>query len=492
MIAVFLPSFPFRAYEAPFLWVYFKFLQSAREPCLFLVGKDYLKDIQAWNDDERWEVSEAAQAQFGYELPSFEVLSKHKFEVIDEESLFSYSLKMNYNNNLVFKKFLTDKIDGLYKDIKSNLANHIDVEAVLTWCNCPSLSIAANELDIPVIHLELGPMREPAFRSTGYFDFRGVNGNTEAEYRYLNEGVGLKCSIEMSDLYDYFSRNNRIGHVADNSSPFCFGVPLQVDDDSNIIAFSGEFTNQSLVTHALTKAEKKPILVRQHPGGGFRPNTSKLISIDDSPNVFHFLTQCERVITINSSVGFEALLMGKEACVLGDSSFKFITNSCEEEERVRRTAFFLFGYLVPFHLLFDFNYIRFRLNAPSLSDIVSRHVSEYSMHDDCVDNTGNTGKLIEDAMAFSLKKSLLEEKATSIKKDIIINELQQIITRLEDEGFVLRDTINVLNSNAISSQDRILAYAKELERKNMEVCEMHTSSSWRLTAPLRALKRLLS
>jgi len=59
-----------------------------------------------------------------------------------------------------------------------------DIEAILTWCNCPSLNAAAKEKGIPVVHLEIGPLRWPQYRPTAYLDFSGVNGNTEAERRY--------------------------------------------------------------------------------------------------------------------------------------------------------------------------------------------------------------------------------------------------------------------------------------------------------------------
>lgn len=43
----------------------------------------------------------------------------------------------------------------------------------------------SRKYNIPVINLELGPLRSPTYLFTGYFDFSGVNGNTEAEKRYF-------------------------------------------------------------------------------------------------------------------------------------------------------------------------------------------------------------------------------------------------------------------------------------------------------------------
>ncbi len=59
--------------------------------------------------------------------------------------------------------------------------------------------------------------------------------------------------------------------------------------------------------------------------------------------------------------------------ILGDCSYAFC-NVDEVDERIERLTFYLFAYLVPFELLFNAEYIRFRLASPSEHEIINKHV----------------------------------------------------------------------------------------------------------------------
>ncbi|WP_302788689.1 capsular polysaccharide export protein, LipB/KpsS family, partial [Escherichia coli] len=74
--------------------------------------------------------------------------------------------------------------------------------------------------------------------------------------------------------------------------------------------------------------------------------------MDHSSNSLEFLLRCQRLVTINSSVGLEGLLLERDVQILGDTSYRFIDEVADESERENRMAFYLFSYLVPFELMF--------------------------------------------------------------------------------------------------------------------------------------------
>ncbi|MEZ2436238.1 glycosyl transferase, partial [Raoultella planticola] len=227
-----------------------------------------------------------------------------------------------------------------------------NIECILTVCNCPSLNAAAGKYNIPVINLELGPLRLPTYLFTGYFDFSGVNGNTEAEKRYLTakeQGVVFNKKSSISTLREFFinSRND-----ADHTEPeYDIGVVLQVENDSNILAFSNGFDNQALLDYAEGSFIGRKI-VRPHPGSQFKLHENPGYEIDNNNlSITDFLKNCREILTINSSVGLEAMLMDISVTIFGDCSYAFC-NVDDVDERVERLTFYLFAYLVPFDLFF--------------------------------------------------------------------------------------------------------------------------------------------
>ncbi|MDH0997171.1 hypothetical protein N5C84_23585 [Klebsiella pneumoniae] len=185
MIGIYLPAFPFRGVKAPYLWFLYKAMTAIKEPLALITTQDYLLPCTKWQEEGRWEVTDDGQKRLGYELPNFSVRQKDNVYIVNEESLSEALTECGDNSNLLFKKFLTEIIPDFKNALIAALQKQNDIECILTICNCPSLNAAAEKYNIPVINLELGPLRSPTYLFTGYFDFSGVNGNTEAEKRYF-------------------------------------------------------------------------------------------------------------------------------------------------------------------------------------------------------------------------------------------------------------------------------------------------------------------
>jgi hypothetical protein len=313
-----------------------------------------------------------------------------------DERIFADLLRNASDNPVaVFEKLLTERLEPLEAafDIILSDSGICAIEAILTWCNCPSLTAAAARYGIPVVHLELGPLRWPDYRPTAYLDFSGVNGNSEASSRY--------CAVEWAmDGIDTGLLRRFFAADANEYAPppdFDIGIPLQVEDDSNLIAFGRGFDNQSLLALAQLRHSSNSVLVRGHPGSvfGVRPAWYR---VDESAGSVAFIRRCRKIITINSSVGFEALLLGKEVDMLGECSYRFIGEAENGPEMIRRLAFYLFAYLVPFDLVYSSDYIRFRLTRPGESAIVARHLAAYGVAS--ADSNSRCGDILVAALAI--------------------------------------------------------------------------------------------
>ena len=395
MIAAFLLPFPVRGYRAPYLWVYYRLLSSFGERMLFITSDDYTRSPDDWQAQNRWEMQPSSAQRLQYQVPTREVMTSHEYRFLSEAVFETLLAESGGNPIAAFSRLLSERVpclDAAFAEILTQTYAE-KIEAILTWCNCPSLSAAAAEKGIPVVHLEMGPLRWPQYRPTAYLDFSGVNGNTEAERRYLDSGFQPEAGLDVEALRRFF-------YVAEDDempeSQFKLGVALQVEDDSNLLAFGQGYDNQSLLVYAHLNYPDGDVLVRSHPGSLFalKPDWYK---VDDSLDSVAFIRRCEKILTINSSVIVEAMLMQIPVEVLGDCAHRFVAEAGDAQERSARLAFYLFAYLVPMHLIYDSGYLRFRLSRPSSYEIAIRHLEAYGFDTGLLrqDSVGSISRLLE-------------------------------------------------------------------------------------------------
>lgn len=550
MLAVFLPPYPFRGVKAPYLWFFYKYLHCAKNKFFFITGEDYL-NIQNTNEKlHRWEFEPATMESLGYDIPNDDVFKQHEYGFLNS-SLYEQLLSENNNDPLrLFSLFLTERIPEIEEEIFSLLKKKSvaldQIDAFISICNCPSLEHVANSVGKKVVHVEIGPLRAPMYLNTAYFDFSGVNGGTEAFIRYNKCNEPLKVDASVKDLQQYFLESIQPQSQDEVSSA---GVVLQVEDDSNLIAYNNNFTNVSLISAVRQNYNYDDMLVRPHPGSLFSLQ-SNLFRIDNSENSLQFIEKCNEIFTINSSVGLETILCEKKLTILGDCSYSFINEYDKDEEKVNALAFYLFSYLVPFSFIFDQEYILFRLSEPEEKEIALKNISFYSgkrsdkqtgdvytlssLINEEVSQDKSMRKILEKSLEESnqqielLKNQLLMESvekqkilAESIEREKInsenaererleseslalertnleISEREKILAELEKLKSDLQSTSTTTNSLSLELEHKIKeinelrdSLSAELEYKRKEINALRNSLSWRLTIPLRMLGRLL-
>ena len=139
------------------------------------------------------------------------------------------------------------------------------------------------------------------------------------------------------------------------------GVALQVDVDTNMIAYNEGWTSADAINKAMKKYGQ--VLIRNHPSSSMQFAVAKSLGngvIDKSKNSLEFISKCEKMLTINSSVGFEALLLGKEVEILGDNPFAQIPKM-NNEDKILALNFAIFSYLMPRKYWGNNEYYNFRI-----------------------------------------------------------------------------------------------------------------------------------
>ena len=488
MFAVFLPPYPFRGVKAPYLWLFLKYLHCSNEKILFITSPDYVEVINDETQHSRWEFDTASMASLGYSLPDEQSLARHEYLYLDH-ALYETMLAQHHHDPIKsFTTFLTESISELENELFSLLTKEIiqRVDAFVSICNCPSLEKVARALNKEVIHLEIGPLRAPMYRNTAYLDFTGVNGNTEARARYESCQTEIDITCSMNDLHRYFLEAISLPSSSENQVA---GIVLQVEDDSNIIAYSHNFTNISLISYVRQQHALENILVRAHPGSLFRLRDD-IFSIDASANSLEFIQKCHSISTINSSVGLEALLCEKKTNILGDCSYAFVAEEASGPTRVNAMAFYLFAYLVPFELIFNLEYLRFRLDHPAELDIVRKHLQFYSkMPDEREENSHTLSTLINEAISKDITmRTILENSLAENNKQL--EDLKTQLAAEVTEREKLAAAITKLQQTAdLAAKDREILVSA-LAVKQDEVDRMRRSLSWKLTMPVRMSGRI--
>jgi hypothetical protein len=217
----------------------------------------------------------------------------------------------------------------------------IEPDMVILWNGQHGVSMAfrhaADQSGIPVGYAEKGMLPDRV-----YFDRRGINfGSTLSDI----EPDSLKFStLERRKFLDEISDIDRKGISAWNQPvrrdlsriKAELGIPPgrrvvffpgQVGYDSNVLRFSPHFAHTEAVLRWLKGGlcdDQFFILVKPHPLGTDRnEDLNEILGTAGSSvskiNVLDAIHICSLVVTINSTVGFEAVLRGKPVLQLGKS-----------------------------------------------------------------------------------------------------------------------------------------------------------------------------
>lgn len=360
--------------------------------------------------DTAWEKNAEVMAKMEYYIPEKTAFSKVDIIHVDPKIFLPLEAELK-SNNLVWAYLIANEYEPLmnfYRNCFNAILKREKIEAIVVNCNLPSVDAVAGDLGVPVIHTEIGPTRKPQYLQTAYWDLSGVNGNTEAARRFADAKDELKTTLlSRSELQMLFMENSAL-EIAKNkySLKYPVGVAGQVDDDSNIIAYSRGFDNLELWKYAKFHFGEDNVLFRPHPGA----QTFFTSLVDRSFSPIEFLQRVENLITINSSMALEASLLGKNVMVMGDSPFQLLSDDLTTgagNNHLEELNFLMLNYIIPYEFMFDINYYKWRLTFPSETEIRKHHLDFY-LHK----------KGVSSLRELSAKASAVSEKKLSVNGEI--------------------------------------------------------------------------
>ncbi|MFW6016587.1 MAG: hypothetical protein ACOCRK_09120 [bacterium] len=278
-----------------------------------------------------------------YIFPLKKRFDKKNYTKQDIDEIISYTYKKNITASRIFKNNFIKKIYKevlrvqaiCYLDYFYNyfLKNKIDI--VIVWNGLPypqaALSTIAKKMNIKTVFMENGYLP-----NTLTVDPKGVN--YYSSLSSLSKAFYDNISINKNKI-EILRRN-----IIDNSGDFTdlpekfILLPLQVYDDTQVLIHSPLVRDMPQLIEESYKAvdnlnlrfkENYHLVIKEHPQDIGRINydyiykkySYKNLKVFRSGNVHGLLKKANAVITINSTVGIEALLHYKPVITLGNAFY---------------------------------------------------------------------------------------------------------------------------------------------------------------------------
>ncbi len=295
----------------------------------------------------------------------------------------------------------TGQVTEDYLQVLERIWQRFPFDLIIHWGENGAISRFIKDRSITRIAMELGCTRAP-FLNSLVMDPYGTNGSgmvpklSIAELRDIVASVPMsrhEAMLAYSETLEAKPYEQQFQPLPDNllqrvsrSEKLAF-LPLQLFDDANLLRFSPYETLSDVVLDVVPKLAESgyTTIITPHPAtkhrtkGAFATNMAK-VSLNewadqiiwlepgpDRPENAQLISMSDVVVTVNSSVGFEALYFDKPVVVLGDAVYKprdlFPTLEDFLAGRFDRTAyleglgwlrrFFLSGYLQSQHVRSD-------------------------------------------------------------------------------------------------------------------------------------------
>lgn len=483
--------YPCRGEPAPYLCTFLRSINTALPGSAYFIVDRACLDWDRFKD--RWEFEPWNQRFHEYRID--ESLKPSRIEFLDE-SLFEPLVRQHVTPIRAWRFLILERYQPLEDTLKAALdraeAALGGIDCVLTWLNVASLRHVCAARGIPLVHNEHGPLRKPTWRHTAYYDLAGVNGQTNSFRDYATF-----CAEFMDrDLWPSLDslRNALLSarqpSTPESPPPYPCGVATQLEEDSNLIAFGNGFSSLEVVRHCQRRFGSDHVLARIHPVG------MSLVRghIDTSADAIRFIHLCNEIHTINSSVAAEALLFGKPVITYGDTPLRvamrplpegngMVWTSVGAESAPRALCFFFLSYLMPYSLVFDPDYIRWRLRQPTHLERMVVHMRQYSGMPARYDSPPRSQLLAEfQDLLDRLGEdggNAIAQPATPSATALIFEGAPSLYRQLDEHNALQREHDMLKNE-----RDALLNERNSLSEERDALLR---SRSWKLTAPLRWL-----
>lgn len=365
------------------LWIANKFYDFCAKNCFpIILQEKYTKNPKYYVDKSHSAMSAEAQEKFQYNILSDEKFLKlDKYVITKEEekriinkykTIDRAAIKLLQEEDSDFEQIIKNKLEQIMSSTKDS------IEAIITWIWYPSLEKVAKQYDIPVLNYELSTIRYGKYRDLlGYFKFGDKYNNKDifenfSKFKYDSKKMLL---LDRKELINLFVDDNHVDYIngIDKNPEYEVGVALGLKRDYFAQAYDGK-TYDSILKRLEKFIPITKISIRSHPAMPFDESKYKY-SFDHSSESTEWITKCKSIVCSVSNIGYEAILFNRGVISTNDhmiTSFGKVSNLDYYDPKyygLLELNFLTFVYYAPYELMFDLEYIRYRLKEKDLYKI---------------------------------------------------------------------------------------------------------------------------
>ncbi len=383
---------PFSFNDMRYHWTYLKYLYHSYEEGWPIMAQSNLSNREI-QDSKRIYV---CKPEF-CDRNGYKILSDKQYEEVELYEIpfeLIQDLIKEKGSKLAAKLFL---LQNRYEPLEEIIERYIitiqekheePIEGIMNWAaNIESVKYLAQKYNIPIITNEFS-IRFNNYESLGYFCIGDIY-NPQDFKRGCDEFINNPPKID----YEYFTRKELLSMFLKGES-----IKYLADFDkkkgeyemgmagchSFITTFMDKsfYTDLELSQDLRANYKENDILFRIHPGEEPFGATYGFKNQDESINSIEFIKKCRRIAAVGSNVVFESMLWGKPTYTNEISPFALYCSQDYTDKELQPVDemvlnYALFCYFAPYELMFDTEYIRWRLSNPSMKALFEYHVDFY-------------------------------------------------------------------------------------------------------------------
>lgn len=467
------------------LWVFYKFITFSKKYNFPIIAQEkYFEDLNE-NIDKNHSAKKEISGQINdYEIPSKNLLkNNYKYCITYEEEEL---LLRKYKEKDPWVEILTKNDNELEniidRKIKMIIAEKGKIDAIITWMWNPSLEKVCKKNKIKLIQYELSTIRKPQFNmSLGYFQFENKYKTTSIKSKYEEFKKYNKLIFDREELLSMFLNTESLNNIffLYKVPKYRLGYALGLDKDKLELAYS-KFSTKEVFQKIKNKYMPSDVLIRPHPMSRVDIEKTQFV-IDNSSSSAEWISKCEKIICNISNIAYEAMLYGKDVININDAlptSFNDYSDLRYFDEKkigLQKLNFLTFYCYCPYDLMFNKEYIEYRLSNPSVIDIYNYHL-KYILKQKNIDYDKIIKMKQVKRLDYILKQvhNLNDNEIKKIKKYSVtytVDKLEKTINEQKKE-------ISKLNNELTKTNNELNVTTENLNA-------VLNSTSWKLTKPMR-------
>lgn len=373
------------------LFIYLKFLDMCQKYKWPIIASEHFIE---WRKDPNAPSLESLQKSAHKDTFDFRILPKCEEDLVEKivvPNKIIQSLLKQSNSMLDVSLFLQnerckeieDVIDAFILELEKKgqkIEGFITLESTIK-----SIDYLAQIHNIPLIRVAKGPLRRMDYINTGYWGMQDIFGSGECEERFRkflkeNSSPGFKW-LDNRELLAIFLSEKRIGFLK------AFGItPIYEMLVAGTYSLMPTLFSKSTYTDIEVLSEMKElygddVVFRPNPADPYSSRYRKYVKkYDEGGTGILSLLRTKRIASAGSNIMFDAMLWGRTVYCkpnLFPVSFKCQRNYSNRslvDADIEFLNFFCFAFLVPFDLIWDPEYIRWRLTMPQEQEIFQKHL----------------------------------------------------------------------------------------------------------------------